>query len=85
MTVSDRTRTALAALLLSVGSVTSAQEFELVEATIDDVHTALRSGALTCEDLNSWRVAVVVPRARVGRGVPRAPVRPAVGAPVARR
>jgi len=51
MTVSVRTRTAFAALALGVGSVSVAQDFEIVETTIDDVHAALSAGTLTCRDL----------------------------------
>ena len=36
---------------LLVASVASAQEFRLAEATIDDVHAALKAGHITCREL----------------------------------
>ena len=51
MTVSVRTCTAFAALALGIESVSVAQDFEIVETTIDDVHAALSAGSLTCRDL----------------------------------
>ena len=40
-----------AAAVLLVSSVVSAQSFQLLEATIDEVHTSLTSGAITCREL----------------------------------
>lgn len=46
-----RAGAAVAAIAVSIGCIAHAQEFEIVEATIDEVHTAFRAGSLTCADL----------------------------------
>ncbi|NIW25197.1 MAG: amidase, partial [Gammaproteobacteria bacterium] len=49
--MSGRAGVAFAACALSIACISHAQQFELVEATIDDVHAAFDAGTLTCEDL----------------------------------
>jgi amidase len=44
-------RLLLAAVLLAIPSSLAAQTFELVEATIADVHSAMQAGRLTCRSL----------------------------------
>ena len=75
------TRTTLAALVVAFAMPAQAAEakrFELVEATIEDVHRAIRSGATTCEGL----VRAYVDRAKMYNGVSDRLVT-ADGAPVA--
>ena len=43
----------LVAICLLFTKTTHAEEFELLEATIADVHRAFESGQLTCRDLTS--------------------------------
>jgi Asp-tRNA(Asn)/Glu-tRNA(Gln) amidotransferase A subunit family amidase len=79
------TRTTLAALVVAFAmpaampaQAAEAKRFELVEATIEDVHRAIRSGATTCEGL----VRAYVDRAKMYNGVSDRLVT-ADGAPVA--
>jgi amidase len=79
------TRTTLAALAVAFAlpaampaQAAEAKRFELVEATIEDVHRAIRSGATTCEGL----VRTYVDRAKAYNGVSDRLVT-ADGAPVA--
>ena len=49
--MATRAGVAVAALVLGTGCPSYAQDFELLEATIEDVHAAFQSGVLTCADL----------------------------------
>jgi len=59
MAIADRFITHAPAVLLSLAALAAcardepAREFHFVEATIDDVHSAIRAGTLSCEDVIS--------------------------------